>query len=1161
MDGFGAVYRDASESVGTLIFGQGNPSFVFKFADQEQVVNVPSYGALSVYYLEQETEETPVILTLCYGKKKRLLHPKEVNKLCFELHPPRGASALHYARGVLIALDVAVLYHQVESSGGRMKHLVAQIRGASPRSEGPSSPRATVDEMLSKQAEVASTRNDPDVPTPTKMSPDPRDEFTLIYEEESLKRRDLLSSGVQTIDGHRFVATWVTNRKQVLDTTASQDFEPVIVCVTRRGICMMRPLDALLSAYHWSEVRSFGAVLAPQSTLMYDTFSWSHRTSVYSLHLALAEELELQCNVVINQALGGTFASRALPKYYPPHPYDPLRDADGGTSVAQLMAKTETKAPRWEEQIMKGEPFMRRHRLFLDLVISNQKSEVLEFITDTKKPVDIEFVDVNGISGIYWACIMGHAELVKILLEHKASVLARDLTGGTPLHAAAYQSQEDIVNMLISAGADVNALNNAGQTPLHRAAVSGLVKGSNVCEFLMRKGSKCSIKDGRGNIPLHLAALQGDAQAIEALVSSPEGKVCINEPNSTGRVALHYAVLSGRKSCVEALLVNGADKTIKDSAGSSSVDIALREVADKEEREERAKAKGLQPTEALQPARDILNVLIHWNPSKAGKLMMMKRMASATSPQNKGRAPSPAALMEAGSSSPSPPASRLLMESTRRHGGSKAGLLNEMKAAASNVIEEEKQQRRLQQEEQARKDAAEAEALERVARATDQWTDSPVVTRRAQKEAEDMERAGIKVFQVDGEGEGGSSSVSPKMFVMPNMGNLNPRRAGSKLLDDDEKEYFNRSLQEMRDLKTEKVRGASPVLPRADEAARLAAQEEAARKKVVDDTEERLERMRRQIHEERQARAIQRHLDAADAAEMQGNINAALVEYYAALDIGPCEVATTKIMELEGAKKSDKMRSKALLEEIEEAARTASEATKEFSRLAGLDDEAENELAARRRKGGEKINAEEMLAQIGRTSGARDGDDFDEAEFAAALAPSAKVAPQASDVVKAPAEPPKRTGPLQLGAGIVASALESAKKPASEPDWHASVVAVADTRHVVAEPVTPPADTTSPRRQEQEAPQHSSAPSTPVAAAAVSAPATPAPVGDHSPREANEAPFDKKAYNAAVRAAKAFSSAGDNAGALREYQKAAVIRPGHEGVQKKVRSLKKKLGV
>ena len=54
--------------------------------------------------------------------------------------------------------------------------------------------------------------------------------------------------------------------------------------------------------------------------------------------------------------------------------------------------------------------------------------------------------------------------------------------------------------------------------------------------------------------------------------------------------------------------------------------------------------------------------------------------------------------------------------------------------------------------------------------------------------------------------------------------------------------------------------------------------------------------------------------------------------------------------------------------------------------------------------------------------------------------------------------------------------------------------------------------------------------------------------------------FDKKAYNAHVRQAKNFAAEENLAGALAEYQIALKIRPGHEGLMKKVRSLQKKLG-
>ncbi len=49
------------------------------------------------------------------------------------------------------------------------------------------------------------------------------------------------------------------------------------------------------------------------------------------------------------------------------------------------------------------------------------------------------------------------------------------------------------------------------------------------------------------------------------------------------------------------------------------------------------------------------------------------------------------------------------------------------------------------------------------------------------------------------------------------------------------------------------------------------------------------------------------------------------------------------------------------------------------------------------------------------------------------------------------------------------------------------------------------------------------------------------------------------AYNAAVRKAKAFAAENNLAGALEEYLRAQGIRPQHEGLSKKIKSLQKKL--
>ena len=50
--------------------------------------------------------------------------------------------------------------------------------------------------------------------------------------------------------------------------------------------------------------------------------------------------------------------------------------------------------------------------------------------------------------------------------------------------------------------------------------------------------------------------------------------VDVSATNKVGATALHYAVRAGNQTMVELLLANGADIEVKDSAGSTPVEIA-----------------------------------------------------------------------------------------------------------------------------------------------------------------------------------------------------------------------------------------------------------------------------------------------------------------------------------------------------------------------------------------------------------------------------------------------------------------------------------------------------------------------------------------------------------------------------------------------------------
>jgi hypothetical protein len=70
----------------------------------------------------------------------------------------------------------------------------------------------------------------------------------------------------------------------------------------------------------------------------------------------------------------------------------------------------------------------------------------------------------------------GHVEVVRILVEQGADVMARDNDGKTSLHAASKKGHVEVTRFLIEHGADVTARADDGRTPLVVAAEVGNVE-------------------------------------------------------------------------------------------------------------------------------------------------------------------------------------------------------------------------------------------------------------------------------------------------------------------------------------------------------------------------------------------------------------------------------------------------------------------------------------------------------------------------------------------------------------------------------------------------------------------------------------------------------------------------------------------------------------
>ena len=116
---------------------------------------------------------------------------------------------------------------------------------------------------------------------------------------------------------------------------------------------------------------------------------------------------------------------------------------------------------------------------------------------------------------LYWACLNGHLDIVKILIEARADVNLSNCMLATPLHAAATCGRVQIIDYLLKKGAKLNVVDIFNATPLIHAVRSGHLKA---VEFLISRKADTTIVTVEGYTLMHTAALNGHHEIVAHLL-------------------------------------------------------------------------------------------------------------------------------------------------------------------------------------------------------------------------------------------------------------------------------------------------------------------------------------------------------------------------------------------------------------------------------------------------------------------------------------------------------------------------------------------------------------------------------------------------------------------------------------------------------------------
>ncbi|MDR3489131.1 MAG: ankyrin repeat domain-containing protein [Bradyrhizobium sp.] len=139
------------------------------------------------------------------------------------------------------------------------------------------------------------------------------------------------------------------------------------------------------------------------------------------------------------------------------------------------------------------------------------------------------------------------------LLDHGASVDARDRLGAKPLSHAARSGHLEMVDLLLARGAPIDARNLAGATALYFAAEAG---HASIAQRLIERGADVKLAGRSGISPVAAAAYAGNDEIVAALLARGADE---RTPDETGKPPIIYAAAGARLDIVKRLLARNID--------------------------------------------------------------------------------------------------------------------------------------------------------------------------------------------------------------------------------------------------------------------------------------------------------------------------------------------------------------------------------------------------------------------------------------------------------------------------------------------------------------------------------------------------------------------------------------------------------------------------
>ena len=139
---------------------------------------------------------------------------------------------------------------------------------------------------------------------------------------------------------------------------------------------------------------------------------------------------------------------------------------EGHSEVAKLILQHATSSHDVPQDDEEKRHTVATTHLAATNVITQQAGAPSQLLLST-----LDIKDNTNNTPLHYACDSGAADIVKVLIKHKATTSLFNIDGLTPMHIAARHGFTDIAEILLKSDTNnITLLDNKQQTPLHHAA-------------------------------------------------------------------------------------------------------------------------------------------------------------------------------------------------------------------------------------------------------------------------------------------------------------------------------------------------------------------------------------------------------------------------------------------------------------------------------------------------------------------------------------------------------------------------------------------------------------------------------------------------------------------------------------------------------------------